>query len=253
MKRDHYDTVSLESGFAILVQVYSPEEATGEATFLSESFSPYVRAVTLLEMKRAARGLKGQEADEFSALLALKGALESQDPLAMENAMARLGRVYEERRKEYYALDWDDEASRREFARLMEPITGVPGLSAEESLEHFRGLRPGPRALKDARRLFSYEVTRVLRRKRIEPVLWCVKTTPGPAFFCWDLKTAVFAYTFLIAPPDAKWWRVCPNCGDLFWQAKPHQTYCKVAHREAHRLKRWRNRNKEKLQIQKGK
>ena len=99
MSRDRYKTVTSKESFVLLISA-SPQEAMGEATFLSESMpgvvSPVpVRPVTLKEVKEAAAKLKGIEGKHFNALLALRWALEAQDNLAIANAKERMERVYQ--------------------------------------------------------------------------------------------------------------------------------------------------------------
>ena len=215
------EPASREPSFVLLVDASSPEEAQGEATFLNESFSRRVRAVTLAELQRGARDLKGTDADEFFALLVLKGALDSRDEEVMKDAKLRLERLYRAR-LEKKDREWPEDKKHRQYiAELGRPLFEVEGLSAVESYELLLGLRIGPEALNDPYRLFSYEVSFVLRGMSIRVVLWCVNETFAPALYCSELKAAVFVHTFLIADPGSKGPRVCPQCRDQFWKPNP--------------------------------
>ena len=70
-------------------------------------------------------------------------------------------------------------------------------------------------------------------------VLWWSGKQFRPALYCPELKAAV--YTFLLMSIVAgRGWGVCPHCGEFFVQKRPDQNYCTIAHREAHRVARWR-------------
>jgi len=57
-----------------------------------------------------------------------------------------------------------------------------------------------------------------------------------PALYCPDWKTAAFVMTFLGRI------RVCPKCTRIFIPSADNVDYCTPAHREAHRVARWRDR-----------
>lgn len=59
-----------------------------------------------------------------------------------------------------------------------------------------------------------------------------------PALYCPDWKTAAFVMTF------AGRLRVCPKCSTMFIPSADNVDYCSPAHREAHRVARWRDRKK---------
>jgi hypothetical protein len=57
-----------------------------------------------------------------------------------------------------------------------------------------------------------------------------------PALYCPDWKTAAFVMTFTGRL------RVCPKCSTIFTPSADNVDYCSPAHREAHRVARWRDR-----------
>ena len=67
-----------------------------------------------------------------------------------------------------------------------------------------------------------------------------------PAIYCTDLDSAFYVHTFLIAPTGSIGYRMCPHCGEQFLQERSNQDYCIPAHREAHRVARWRDKQKGK-------
>ena len=216
----------------------SPSEAMGEATFASEAFGPsHVRAITLNEVKTAAKKLRGAEAARFDALLALKGALESGDKLAMAKAKERLERAYQLKEAENPPTDPE---SGRQLGEVFAPFVG---LSAKESLRYLEGLRYGPKAGENLSRLFSYEVSQAVGALlgAAQIVLWWMEETFRPAIYCPDMRTALYIHTFFIAPVGGLGFRICPYDGEQFFQDRPNQDYCCPAHREAHRVRRFRN------------
>jgi hypothetical protein len=76
----------------------------------------------------------------------------------------------------------------------------------------------------------------------VQLILWrsCKRLTP--AVYCPDLETAAYATALF-----GSRWKVCPysRCLKWFVPKKVGQDYCCPAHREAHRVARWRKRHKE--------
>jgi hypothetical protein len=66
-----------------------------------------------------------------------------------------------------------------------------------------------------------------------------------PAVYCPDLKTAAFMMTFLGRI------RVCPKCSTIFIPSADNVDYCSPAHRDAHRVARWRDRKKREKKTEK--
>jgi hypothetical protein len=234
VKRDRYETVTRKESFVLLIPA-SPEEAMGDATFLSESMpgvvSPVpVRPFTSKDLKDAATKLKGADGKQFDALLALRGALEARDDLALADARERIEQVYRLREMELakHRKSPENEETRRFWAELIE------------------GLRPGPKAKKNPCRLLSFEVSRTVGLLNAQIVLWWEdrKEKFIPAIFCLDVRTALYLHTFFIATTGGPGFRICPYDGEQFFQDRPNQDYCCPAHREAHRVARFRNERK---------
>jgi hypothetical protein len=240
MERDQYKAVT---GFALLVPA-SGSEARGEATFASEAFGPsHVRAITLEEVRAAAKKLKGTEAARFDALLSLRDALESRDPLALERAKERMERLYRLRQAE--TPKTADPNLDREFGALFAPRIGM---SPEETAKYMYSLRSGPKAAKNPRRQFSYEVSEAACSMfQTQIVLWWFEGAFRPAIYCPDAKTALYIHTFFLAPVCGLGFRICPYDGEQFFQDRPNQEYCCPAHREAHRVARFRDAKKRKV------
>jgi hypothetical protein len=245
MKRDSNKAVTRNVKFALLVQAVPPEIPMGKATFGVEIGQPLlVRPVTLKELIGFARKMNAANGREFSALLALRGALEARDELALAKAKERLEQVYRLREKEDYSQPrLQNEESRKKFSAL---IAAHVGLSPEEALKHYEGLRPGPKAMKNPSWLLSQEVSRIVAMWA-QIVLWWVDGRFIPAIYCFNMKTALYIHTFFLAPSGGLGFRICPYCGEQFFQNRPNQDYCLPAHRENHRVARWRNEQNLKL------
>lgn len=219
-----------------------PGQAIGEATFQMEFGNPQpVRPINIEELKRINSKLKGADAAHFGALLALRGALEAGDNLALSKAQERLQNAYQLRAKANpqstaHALD----------RRLGEAFAPWFGLSPEESLKYMAGQRSGPRAGRSPITLFSYEVTQAVGAplQNAQISLWWFKGAFRPAIYCPDDKTALYIHTFFVAPSGGIGFRACPHDGEVFFQTRPNQGYCCPAHREAHRVARFRNEKK---------
>jgi hypothetical protein len=245
MNRDQYKTVT---GFVLLVPA-SESDAMGEATFASEAFGrSHVRPIMMEEIKKAASVLKGVEAAHFGAMLALRGALESGDRLARAQAMERMQKVY--RLRQAGKARWPDADSERIFGQIFAPSVG---LSPEETVRYMEGLRFGPKAATDLQRLLSYEVSEAVGPLlHANIVLWWFKNAFRPAIYCMDAKAALYVHTFFLAPNGEVGFRICPYDGEQFFQDRANQEYCCPAHREAHRVARFRD-NKRRNNEERGK
>lgn len=83
-------------------------------------------------------------------------------------------------------------------------------------------------------RWYPQIVSKVTDGARI--VLWFSEKNKTflPGIFCPDWKTAVFVHSVFGRI------RSCPKCNTLFIPPKRDMLYCSPAHREAHRVARWR-------------
>jgi hypothetical protein len=258
MLRDPYKTVT---GFVLLIPT-SEARAVGEATFLSELYGPlHVRPFDLEEIQKTANKLRGAEAACFDALLALRRALESGDKLAESKAVERMENVYRLRQDEMPKEP--NPRDRLQTGKLLSPLLGLP---PDEAVKYLDGLRSGPLAAENLARLFSLEVTRAVGsqpevfsgasrkplNERPQIVLWWYEKLFRPALFCPDAKTALYIHTFFLAPVGALGFRICPYDGEQFFQDRPNQEYCCPAHREAHRVARFRD-NKKRITGERGK
>lgn len=268
MSRDPYKTVT---GFVLLTGA-EESESLGKATFLPETewaiFGRGVRPITLEEIKKAARNLSGEEAAQFGALQMLKKALESRDQLTLREAMERMERIYRMR----------EENLRNDRAKCGRPLknemfrgdinrsfykdwAALLGKTPEAVFRFVNGLRPGPEAEKNPAILLSYEISRAVSsvdwlwasgsRKAPDEyarvVLWLFDGKFIPAIFCQNIRVALYIHAFFLAPAGEASFRICPKCGKQFFQKRANQDYCCPPHREAHRVARLRDKQRQKL------
>lgn len=232
MQRGIYDAVTHEFRLPVLVPA-TPARGEGLATFEQELGRPQpVRIFKDSDLKDAKRHLTESEATHFYAIVALAQSLRHpSDSIAIENARAVLEKAYEIRRAEprFGGLP---------PAGLAEGLSRLVGLPPQQSLEVWEGRRAGPRAALDPRWQLSYEVSQaIFFSARL--VLWWTSCRFTPAIWCQDMKTAFYVRALLTAV-GGKGLRICPHCNEPFLQERPDQSYCSIAHREAHRVARWR-------------
>jgi CII-binding regulator of phage lambda lysogenization HflD len=234
MSRDHYKTVTNKESFTIVIHALPPQQADGKATFMQGVGSTIdVHAVTLDDLKTASRELNKLDGERFSALVAIRGSLESRDNLALAKAKERLERV-QQLDKEYQNLSKKLEKLNRSLDKLIAPFPDVVSqLRRDADIERSPSW------------LLSSEVSRMVGLKS-QIVLWEVRGAFRPAIYCSDLSAALYIHTFFIAPTGGLGFRNCPYDGEQFFQEMPNQEYCCPAHREAHRVARWRNEQKKK-------
>jgi hypothetical protein len=231
MQRDHNNCVT---HFPILIPC-SVEKQQGEATF--DVFQGPVREVTDKDFDR--KFLSRMQVDEclhFAGIVGLMQGIQNRDRVAIAKFREKLSaaramsaaRAKEARR----AAQLGEEST--EMGRLMAPYLGLePGQGPKEAEEILSGHRLPPRIAKDDAKVLSWELSRNLCFF-VRLVLWWTGTRFTPALFCNDPKFAPYVYVL------TRNWSVCPHCGHFFEQRRADQNYCKVAHREAHRMARWR-------------
>lgn len=234
MQRGMYDTVTHEFRIPVLVPAKPPSKAEGFTTFIRElGPAAPVRVFKISELKNAHQHLTPQEAEHFSAVIALTTALQNpSDEIALRKAEEKLKKAYEAKGTEptdlYRLID-------EQFGNdVIRNINLLP----REALDVVLGRRPSSRAAKDARWLLSEEVSEKLSASS-RLVLWWTGKRFTPAIWCDDPKSAIYVRAML-SVVGGKGIRICPHCSEIFFQQRPDQNYCSIAHREAHRVARWR-------------
>jgi hypothetical protein len=76
-------------------------------------------------------------------------------------------------------------------------------------------------------------------------VLWQKGEQLLPAIYCPHMLCALYVRT-LFSAIGARRLAICPRCGEPFAQERPNQEYCSIRCREAHRVARFRERQKSK-------
>lgn len=234
MQRGAYDAVTHEYRVPVLVPA-KPSQQEGYATFFRGLVSPTpVRVLRSSDLKNAREHMTRNDAQHFVAMVELTTALQKKvpDPIAVRKAQEKLKTVYEAARQQptdfYRLID-------QQFADDVKKNTD---LSPKEAMDVVLGRRPSSWAAKDVRWLVSEELSdKISAFSRL--VLWWSGKYFTPAIWCDDMTTAFYVRA-LLDVVGGKGLRVCPHCSEVFLQQRPDQNYCSVAHREAHRVARWR-------------
>jgi hypothetical protein len=71
------------------------------------------------------------------------------------------------------------------------------------------------------------------KEKRLVPALWCR-----------NVRTAVLLQVLISLESKSRTIVVCPRCNEMFMQGRPDQDYCSASCREAHRVARFRAKNR---------
>lgn len=239
MQRARYDTVTEK--LPVLVPA-SEKEMEGWATFLPEIGSPdRVRTLKDDDLCNPQKHLNEIEVLHFSAVLALSRALDNvADTIALKNAHEKLEKAQQLHLSKDRRLSTG--VSEDAMQRMGAALAHLTGLPPQEAIAHFEGIRPGKRAREDLRWLLSYEISKVLDEARF--VLWYPGNALKPAIWCPSIRVAFYVHA-LLSVAGGKGLRICPHCSKAFLQERPDQNYCSIAHREAHRVARWRFKKKQ--------
>ncbi len=233
-----------------------PEDQDGLATFLPELATPEpVRVVSNAEfrseggLKKALSTMDEGEREQFRAVGAFLRALQTEDKLAIARARKLVAQAYALKREGDRKLGFipakEDDL---EFGRTLIRVFGLQLGQEKEAIERWSGYRHGPRAKADYRWLLSQLFWEALEFVRL--VLWWSGRQLRPAVYCPDLKAALYVF-LLMKIAAGEGWGACPYCGKFFVQQRSDQNYCTIAHREAHRVARWRKRKRAKSRIRK--
>lgn len=222
-------------------------EQEGFATFFRElGPAKPIRVFRNSDLKGVREELSPEEVLHFLAIVELTRALQNpSDPIALRRAEESLKKAYDCKSKAPTDL------SRLIDEQFSEEVKKNTDISPQEALEIISGRRPSSRASKDARWLLSEELSEMLSASS-RLVLWWTGKRFTPAIWCEDVKTAFYVRA-LLDVVGGKGLRICPHCSEVFFQQRPDQNYCSVAHREAHRVARWRAKQLSKSRTKGGK
>jgi hypothetical protein len=243
VKRDRYKAVSTQ--VSLLIPCL-PGEAGEPATFLPAlpTNNPLrVRALTFAEAETALReNHRHGERRYWTAVVALLEAIQSGNRESQELACQRLNLPPSEKGRDIaqsVVAEWLRNTPFSKIETLVAEDKTVRDQARNLMLAAIRALRP---AL-EPNRLFCYEVTRTLF-DRVRLVLWWDGQRFLPALYCEDRTTALYIRVLLKAA-KGRGLATCLKCGEWFVQDRANQNYCSIAHREAHRVKRWRSHRKQ--------
>jgi hypothetical protein len=232
MQRDHINTVTT---IPVLISC-SRDEQQGEATF--EAHGGPVREVTAKDFdkktgkhRKFLDAMQDHERQHFAGVVGLLRAIEERDSVAVAKARQQLLEAQAKEAQRGEALGWKDN---ERLGQLLASGFGLKADQGKEALEILGGYRWPSGTAKDAAKILSLEISRTLALW-VELVFWWTGERFTPALYCIDPKVAPYVYIL-----THKGWGVCPHCGEWFQKDRSDQNYCRIAHREAHRVARWR-------------
>jgi hypothetical protein len=216
MQRDHNKTVT---GIPILVPAEGGR-VDGAASW-EEHFGLLhpVRSLTKSDLGPMLKYLDKQDVRRLTGLVTLGHAIKSPDALLTE----KLIRSYKPLLRDIatrYGTELKLPVSQRDI----------------ETIAWF--LKTGSRR-DTAAAILSQLLTKELSNAKL--VVWRTQSGAIPAIYCDDARTALFVSFAVIG-----WLAICPHCDSVFLRERPDQDYCTVPHREAHRVARWRLKQKQK-------
>lgn len=193
---------------------------------VSSGFTVAVREVTEEDKNKNFGLAQGKEVQHFTAIVHLLTAMAKKDRVAARTALQRLSDLRAVRAKalgEYPA----------QFGRLLAGYYGLQPAQEREAIEIFEGRCLLPTVRGNPEKVLWDEINEKLLQVQLVP--WWKKGEIIPALYCSDPKVVPYVYLLV-----HKKWGLCSHCGEWFRKDRPDQEYCTIAHREAHRVARWR-------------
>jgi hypothetical protein len=243
VKRDRYKAVSTQ--IPLLIPCL-PGEAGEPATFLPDlpaSRSIRVRSLSFEEAAKALHEKPRHEVAErryYAGVVALLEAIQSGNREAQELAFQRLNFPPSHEGQDVV------QTTVAEWLRNT-PLSKIERFAAQEISDPARSLMLAAirslRSVGEPHRFFCWQVTRTLL-ERVRLVLWWDGERFLPALYCEDRTTAIYSRVLLKAT-RGQGLATCLKCGEWFVQDRANQDYCSIAHREAHRVARWRSHQKQ--------
>lgn len=242
VKRDRYKAVSTQ--VPLLIPCL-PGEAGEPAVFLPDlpaSRSIRMRSLSFEDAERALRETpRHAERRYFAGVVALLEAIQSGNREAQELAFQRLSFPPSHESQDIMqrtVTEWLRKTPLSTIERFATQKIGNPAASL--LLAAIRSLR----SVGEPHRFFCWQVTHTLL-DRVRLVLWWDGERFLPALYCEDRTSALYLRVLLKAA-GGRGLATCLKCGEWFVQDRANQNYCSLAHREAHRVARWRSQQKQK-------
>jgi uncharacterized C2H2 Zn-finger protein len=210
----------------ILVDAKPGENGCPASFHLRTKRPTLIREFTDTDSNRVLRDLKGKDRARFYSLIELIKALQSDDRLALDHAIERI------------------KDSSQLTGKFSENRMYGSGKSSWVSLIMLRQIQDnkGQAEEQNAQRHLSRRLSEELGNVKL--VLWWTGELFTPGLYSPDEGSALYVRALLGLGSATKTFMVCPHCGTLFIQERTDQQYCTVAHREAHRVSRWRAQKK---------
>jgi hypothetical protein len=241
VKRDRYKAVSTTVPLLIPCLAGEVGQHAAFVPALPGSHPLRVRALSFDEAANALRETQRHaERGYYGGVVALLQAIQSGNREAQELACQRLQfpPSQEQDIMKRVGTDWIRSTPLSTIERAIAEDKDTSESVRKLLLVAIRSLR----GVHEPHRFLCYEVTRTLL-ERVRLVLWWDGEHFLPALYCEDRTTALYVRVLLKAA-RGRGLANCLKCGEWFVQDRANQDYCSIAHREAHRVARWRSHQK---------
>jgi hypothetical protein len=235
MQRDRYNAVTLE------VLVPASPNATEKEYVMGYGRMPFRRfSKEDLNPKAWKQAIDSDQGVILACVEALQ-ALETGDSLTLQKACLTLmkSRLFQTSLSETVPLPEGASEKMRALSKAIQSLAEV-SKDLQGGAEGLMNLLV--RDADGARATFAAELSRHLEGVRL--VLRYRDREMIPTLVCPTLSAAFLLRTLMSAVGANVGIRLCPNCGNVFLQKRPDQNYCSVRCREAHRVARFRARQK---------
>jgi hypothetical protein len=224
--------------------VAKPGESGGAATFALPMQPPLlVREFQDADLRRVLQDLPADEKIHFIGIVQLTRALQGNDRLVPVEAKKNLRKSLDLKREPgAVVMNSADDAARANLYRQLTQLLGLRLGEEARAKAIWDGRSLSPHEEKNARWLLSRQLSTELLG--VQLVMWWTGWHFTPALFCPYEPTALYVRALLGFAGTTRGLAVCPHCGTFFIQDRTDQQYCTIAHREAHRVARWRARKK---------
>jgi predicted RNA-binding Zn ribbon-like protein len=205
---------------------------------------PLVRVFGDSDLEHVMQALREDERAHFLSVVGLLEALRKKNPHTLRQAVIKIKESLAQRRKSVRTprLNQADRKNVESLHRGLSVLYGLDPGHEQEAKDIWDGVALSPREETDVRSLLSRQISNELHG--VQFVLWWTGRYFTPALYCPYLPSALYVQALLKVIGKTKAFAVCPRCGNLFIQERTDQKYCSIAHREAHRVARWRARGK---------
>jgi hypothetical protein len=237
-QRGHINTVT--RSIPVLIDARKGESGMAAAFMPPIQPPPFVRVFEDSDLEQVMQVLREDEKAHFLSIVGLLHALKKKNLHALKRAVIKVKESLALRRKPVRTPTLN-QADRKNVESLYRGLSALYGLGPgheQGAKDIWDGVALSPEEEMDVRSLLSRQISNELHG--VQFVLWWTGRYFTPALYCPYPPSALYVEALLNIIGKTRGFAVCPRCGNLFIQERTDQQYCSIAHREAHRVARWR-------------